>query len=487
MSNQPATPKPPRNSRNNPKRAVTTPTSSKTQQTKSASPGHSSPSPQRVTPPASRPPEGTSAYDSSNHFSEGTTGKGKGKEKKKQGKHTNLSPLPDNTNTAGHRHSASQPSLQSSPPFDDSSRYAGPTFHASPAASALPLPTFFSKSVPDTEWSTDPGMTALETEDESQDTEPGELTPSKSRSALKEDVARKGHSSSPLDFLFKAARDSKGATQANLSDGNSERASPVPQTHKSLKSPQSASTDGAMFSFEMETPEPKSTPIGPSFATPYRERMDALRSTSSPLQSPHTPPYDEGQRNGKPEIQKNFRLDPRLQQPASMSPQRLDEPPNPHGQPKPSLEPPTNSFHTTSGHVAPISAASYDQRSRTSTKTPGAAYGKNGVPHQYNGSACNHSQSVRTPSSNLCKEMSPPSPTLSPSRPQRERHVDSAIPHPQTSARVGNPVSSPMRSGPYPPVAPPGPYGVPDQAQPTDTKQMEDYLRRALKLDANGR
>jgi hypothetical protein len=93
--------------------------------------------------------------------------------------------------------------------------YAGPTFHASPAASNLPLPKFFSKSVPNPP--TQPSLQSrldqeadAEAESESSDSSP----PSSSESPPAAEPRpllfnQKGRESSPLDIFFNAAKAEK--------------------------------------------------------------------------------------------------------------------------------------------------------------------------------------------------------------------------------------------------------------------------------------
>jgi hypothetical protein len=110
----------------------------------------------------------------------------------------------------------SQPANPAQTPVK-STAYAGPTFHASPAASALPLPRFFSKSVPaDT---APQGMQArLEQEkeisDKSESPEQEEVVPAKvyPPQALGAEVPRP--SDSPLDLFFKADRAEKASSMS---------------------------------------------------------------------------------------------------------------------------------------------------------------------------------------------------------------------------------------------------------------------------------
>jgi Proline-rich nuclear receptor coactivator motif len=82
--------------------------------------------------------------------------------------------------------------------------YAGPTFHASPAASSLPIPKFFSKSMPSA--SNQPSLQArLEQEPESDQSE-SSPPPAQPSTAIAEPPPNED---SPLDFFFKADREER--------------------------------------------------------------------------------------------------------------------------------------------------------------------------------------------------------------------------------------------------------------------------------------
>ena len=87
-----------------------------------------------------------------------------------------------------------------------SQAYAGPTFHASPAASALPMPRFFSKSVPSVEkTSTLKNMMENETQETSSDPSPGSSPSTSLRESQKHHVREE----TPLDIFFQADRAEK--------------------------------------------------------------------------------------------------------------------------------------------------------------------------------------------------------------------------------------------------------------------------------------
>lgn len=100
-----------------------------------------------------------------------------------------------------------------------STAYAGPTFHASPAASALPLPRFFSKSVPaDTPGQSLQARLEQEKEHSDKSESPGqeEATPAKPAPAQPTAVGLPRPSESPLDVFFRADREEKASSLVPL-------------------------------------------------------------------------------------------------------------------------------------------------------------------------------------------------------------------------------------------------------------------------------
>jgi hypothetical protein len=170
--------------------------------------------------------------------------------------------------------------------------YAGPTFHASPAPSALPMPSFFSKSVPES-----PGMKgsrSLKEGSPSSNLSTPLLVAPPSTQVQREE--------SPLDIFFKADREEKararsasstqvsaattGPFQPPLESPRSSRTPGTPECHKrSRERHTSKASVSGMFTMELEGENPR-TPIGPAFSTPYSERISAARSTIQPSR-PH--------------------------------------------------------------------------------------------------------------------------------------------------------------------------------------------------------
>lgn len=142
--------------------------------------------------------------------------------------------------------------------------YAGSTFQQSPAASALPIPSFYSKSLPTT--------TAVP-EQSSKETSPPipvSDTPTDDSPSKRE--------STPLDFLFEAARKAKATPRGESPASHAGNVFAMNESPAS-GSPAPREAD-SMFPFELEG---GATPgeDGSSFATPYKDRMAVFRSTKS--------------------------------------------------------------------------------------------------------------------------------------------------------------------------------------------------------------
>ncbi|KAG9249203.1 hypothetical protein BJ878DRAFT_91763 [Calycina marina] len=169
--------------------------------------------------------------------------------------------------------------------------FAGPTFHASPAPSALPIPSFFSKSVPES-----PGTKSIK-----------EATPSPPSDApLTRTQAQREES--PLDIFFKADREEKARARSATSVANepigpfpppagSPQESYIPPStgsfHPVRPRPAQRNSSSGMFAMELDGAKSPGEAYGPAFSTPYSERMNAARlsprANQSPSQGRHTP------------------------------------------------------------------------------------------------------------------------------------------------------------------------------------------------------
>ncbi|CZT50203.1 uncharacterized protein RSE6_11145 [Rhynchosporium secalis] len=161
--------------------------------------------------------------------------------------------------------------------------YAGSTFHASPAPSALPIPSFFSKSVPDS-----PGIKGLRSIKgaplPTTDSTPTRTTPSAEQLQREE---------SPLDVFFRADREERARSVSSariLASANG----PFPPPSKSPRNTQTPPSHSnpsyfpnggsnrlsasGIFAIELDGDRAPGTPLGPAFSTPYAERINAARS-----------------------------------------------------------------------------------------------------------------------------------------------------------------------------------------------------------------
>ncbi|KIV77488.1 hypothetical protein PV11_09278 [Exophiala sideris] len=166
--------------------------------------------------------------------------------------------------------------------------YAGATFQQSPAPSALPIPSFYSKSVP--------AANSL----------PSQLGNDAPTIAQASPVNVAGNSPSkpeatPLDFLFAAARQARAGPNGDSPAARSGHLS-VPTGSPASRSPAPRESE-SMFPFELDgAPAPGDD--GASFATPYKDRIDALKPTRSTSLGGKT--MDEHERKAKTDALKKL-------------------------------------------------------------------------------------------------------------------------------------------------------------------------------------
>ena len=139
--------------------------------------------------------------------------------------------------------------------------YAGPTFHASPAASCLPMPKFFSKSMPNVD-KTNSLKSMMEQE--------APETASESEGSPFQENTQPAHShrtreASPLDIFFRADEKAKAKARplqepaVTSSDGQSILSSPPSGLHTPSRHHSRHSTNGSvggMFPLEMDGAAP---------------------------------------------------------------------------------------------------------------------------------------------------------------------------------------------------------------------------------------
>ncbi|KAL8710537.1 MAG: hypothetical protein Q9220_004970 [cf. Caloplaca sp. 1 TL-2023] len=167
--------------------------------------------------------------------------------------------------------------------------YAGPTFHASPAASSLPIPKFYSKSVPNVDKGPSMISTMKETSERIPVEEDGLPTPNATH--LGEQQTQQ---ESPLDIFFKADREQKARQRLKQDISFDGTASPTPapgndqSRHHSRHSTNGSL--GALFPMELESREPAqpshekalSDPTTCSIATNEPQLTDPVAVTETP-------------------------------------------------------------------------------------------------------------------------------------------------------------------------------------------------------------
>ena len=214
-------------------------------------------------------------------------------------------PPSSNPRTNGTPRSKKQKNFQTpgKPTTTPSQAYAGPTFHASPAASSLPIPKFFqkslSKSVPET---TQPnGLSVLLDSEVSADAPSPENSEPSPVQEKAERVGKQAREASPLDIFFHADREEKTrARLANITnhdhaymrDGIFNTAdgvlrdspSPVPETcrhHSRQHTGSSAGGDG-LFPIDLEQEKSQSQTLHSLASPPAVHPGHLSRANSAP-------------------------------------------------------------------------------------------------------------------------------------------------------------------------------------------------------------
>lgn len=369
-----------------------------------------------------------------------------------------------------------------------SQAYAGPTFHASPAPSSLPMPKFLSKSVP--EVNKVAGLSArLENE-----TSEGALSPESSEGSPMREKAERVQQhigeESPLDIFFKADREEKArARQTNLRSplldevkvdhlstavgATSESLSPLlDHTRHHSRHPTNGSANG-LFPMELEeekTISPATQSTRPTLPT------DLRRAISAPSDIITEPGRDEAaKRNASSLALKKLLLTPQPQRPVSES---KSIPPG-EGRKRHTLPIKESSGPFASSQAPPEirilsrkQPASLPQLQKQFGSTP----------------ASGSSPRPRPPSSNLRQELSAPQTPV-----QSELPELPATPTPSHNSRVLAPptpqsLHNAAQDNTFPSSCPTVSQGVGSlSVQDTnDVLRMEEELRRVLKMTVLG-
>ncbi|KAI0603241.1 hypothetical protein F4775DRAFT_19070 [Biscogniauxia sp. FL1348] len=170
--------------------------------------------------------------------------------------------------------------------------FAGSTFHASPAPSALPIPSFLgvaSATSPKTRPKPGPSQDlSPPTTDSDEDSQSGE-------------VPVKRHDESPLEFFFRADRAEKARTRrASSANAGASPEAPFSPPHESpqgcntfprttlahpVRRPLYAQQNVSPGISTNELDGTPGQPLGPAFSTPYQERIKAARSNQGSAQT----------------------------------------------------------------------------------------------------------------------------------------------------------------------------------------------------------
>lgn len=375
----------------------------------------------------------------------------------------------------GYRNTPNHNSV-TSPQMKECAAYAGPTFHASPAPSSLPMPKFLPKSAPDADL-----VPPLETDSDSADLSPEpETTPSRRRS--RNPPVNEEPKPTALDFMFQAAKQAK-----------ENKATSSPDVSRTLRSPQTEpmaarSNPDGRFAFDTGNDYSRNSHIGPSFAASYQERMAALRPSSVP----QSPEVSEAERKAKTEQLKDLLLNPRPQKPPSAAPYSSTyagnfdtiQSPRFDNRPSPSFDNrPSGNFDARSSNLPPFATPS-----RASSGPPMTSMNPFGNPPPQ---STPHLQAYLYPNPNSpLREVVP-----APSMPQVQGRGT------VSSGSSPGPYSHQYRQNPNPPapwngyVSPQPAYSgtafhptnspSPLPSQAMDTQQIENDIRRVLKLDAS--
>lgn len=351
--------------------------------------------------------------------------------------------------------------------------YAGPTFHASPAASALPMPTFFSKSVPEQKKSS--GLKAMmEREGNEESSDQSDESPTLRKTQL--DATHAVREKSPLDIFFHTDRKKK-AEEATIN---------VPGDEPSVLSPATSSsylTDSSKSPGLYGTQRPCHTPgssVGGLFPLDFEDRnwISPISKQRDPLQpmtasAPIRVPANDDQTRSL--ALKNLLLSPVPQRPATASPHsRVTVSDNhvPQALSSRNLSgPSTPLFHhdsTSNSHGRPSSGFPFFENSPCSSPSNRLSR------HQLNPS--NLRKQVTTARSTE-HDRPPEFPTSTTPHPNES---PSLLGRQSCAAALQNSSCRTSKSNV------PSQNSVPAIRDPAQMKLMEDYLRRVLQLDTLG-
>ncbi|KAE8447367.1 hypothetical protein EG329_010781 [Mollisiaceae sp. DMI_Dod_QoI] len=420
---------------------------------------------QPSTPP--RTPRKDNQSSAQNPSSSATSGTGSKQKSRNKNRPKNVMTSPITTRNNGNTspfpgvQSAGMPLSAKPMNTPSAAAYAGPTFHASPAPSALPIPSYYSKSVPDS-----PGAKGLKSLRGAPLSTPPHAAPTANQSQREE---------SPLDLFFKADREEKArahsATQAASAAGpfqppfDTSINSRTPPAPSNQTQPRHGSANrmsaGGIFAMELDGEREGGTPYGPAFSTPYSERISAARKNQQSRPS-EQPPLGSQRSSDRSEALKAY-----LFSGSSVPAPQSEENPHP---PSPGTLP--SGSQSPSALLSGPRSAALPQHPRLS----GYQYGPDSK-HQ------NNSSRVPGRSSGLRQEVTPTK------TPTRTHDPIGAGPKSPTPSRIyGNSSLSGTHrfNDNVTHGTSPSSFGVSSGHRNADLRGMEDSLRKILKLDSSG-
>ena len=398
---------------------------------------------------------------------------GQNQRKKPHGAKNQNTPKPESEPATNHHRSSPQPSLaypsqRQGTPIKQA--YAGPTFHSSPAPSALPMPSFYSRSMPSTAPTKTPDIVEELGADKAAEVKPEDTTAVQTGETGKRE-------STPLDFLFEAARLARDTPRAESPANRSANLS-APEDSPLRRSPAPREGGETVFPFELDGNGSSIASIGPVFATPYKERMTALRSSNA-SPSISSSALDEDERRNKTEALKQMLMN-NAQSSAQRSSSASRHPSDP-----------SNPFNARALDLRNPNAAPHEKRHRSGPSTPVPSSNVSDT-HQYfaslpppgHGTRMNGSPMHRPASSHLRRQyrvQDHESPA------ELASDYNTSAPPISTARNAAKHTQSPYQSSNNNSTGLPRTSQNPNHSSAHSAQQLEDDLRRVLKLNLTSR
>ena len=343
--------------------------------------------------------------------------------------------------------------------------YAGPTFHASPAASSLPIPKFFSRSVPNVDKTS--SLKSMMEQEATETTSESDESPNLENSQPTQE--RQAREETPLDIFFQADRDAKAKAQiGSPAVSNGVRSESQNDVRHHSRQPTDSSS-GGMFPLDMDG---ASAEIGDN-------KNDNETSTPGPKTMTEAE-YRAEQRKAQTLELKKLLYSPESQRSLSSSPYS--------GPPSKVLDSPLPNTSRRDDSPGLISDSTSRDQQRHAVLLALAQ-------KQISGPGTNISSATqRPPSSKLWKEVSVHSspgvqPPELPATPTQSRVQKISTPTNSRTQQQQNGYASPFSPFPSaftPPAKPPSGFQGNPSRHSRDAKSVEDDLRRILKLDVLG-